>query len=61
MTDSTLKAMPSRAERQQVNATLDNVRAENFDEVVILGFKNGATYLHHSKIASVPLLVGAIE
>lgn len=56
-----LTAMPSKAERQKVADTLKVVAELDFDEVVILGFKNGSSFLHHSKIEDTPRLIGAIE
>lgn len=61
MAGENLKVLPSKSERQKVDDTLRVVGEQNFDEVVILGFKDGRSYLHHSKIENTTLVIGAIE
>lgn len=58
---SNLTVIPAKGERQKVSDTLRIVGEQGFDEVVVLGFKNGRSYLHHSKIENMPSLIGAIE
>lgn len=56
-----LTALPSRAERRKVEDTLRTVGEQEFDEVVVLGFKDGRSYLFHSMIDDTPRVIGAIE
>lgn len=53
--------LPTTGERQHVGEILAHVAGENYDEIVVLGFKDGRTYLNHSRIANEVLLIGAIE
>lgn len=57
----TLTTLPSIPERNKVPDILKTVSEQDFDEVVILGFKDGKSYLHHSMIHDTPRLIGAIE
>lgn len=59
--DNRLHVLPSRGEQQKVTDTLQQAIAANFDEVVLLGFKDGKTFLMHSKIANDILVMGALE
>ncbi len=61
MASDNLKVLPSKSERQKVADTLRVVAEQDFDEVVVLGFKDGKSYLHHSKIENTTLVIGAIE
>lgn len=56
-----VRTLPTVGERQHVGEILAHVAGENYDEVVVLGFKDGRTYLNHSRIANEVLLIGAIE
>jgi len=56
-----LTVLPSKADRRKVDDTLQKVKDAGFDEVVIIGFKNGKSYLNHSKIENINTLVGSIE
>lgn len=56
-----LTLLPRKSERQKVDDTLRIVGEQNFDEVVVIGFKDGKSYLHHSKIENTTLVIGAIE
>jgi hypothetical protein len=47
----------------EANKVLDVLAAaadRNYDEVVVLGMKDGRAYLHHSRFASGYQLVGAL-
>jgi hypothetical protein len=61
MSETNLTSIPTKTERNLVADTLKTVGEQDFDEVVILGFKNGKSYLHHSKIDDMSKLIGAIE
>lgn len=56
-----VQRLPDKGERAKVADTLKTVMEQDCDEVVILGFKDGKSYLHHSMIADMARLVGAIE
>lgn len=56
-----VESLPDKGMRAKVADTLKTVGEQDFDEVVVLGFKNGKSYLHHSMIADTPRVVGAIE
>lgn len=60
-TPKLVEQLPQRGERSKVSDTLKTVSEQDFDEVVIIGYKNGKSYLHHSKIADTPKLIGTIE
>lgn len=61
MAETNLSALPTRTERNLVADTLKTATEQDFDEVVLLGFKDGKSYLFHSKIEDIPKLIGAIE
>jgi hypothetical protein len=56
-----LTVLPTKGDRQKVDDTLKAVAEQQCDEVVVLAFKDGKSYLHHSKIENMSTLIGAIE
>ena len=53
--------LPTKRERHRVDEALKEAGEQDYDEVVILGFKDGKSYLLHSQIESTVRLIGAIE
>lgn len=48
-------------DRQKVSETLQTVTEQEFDEVLILGWKDGKTYMHHSALQNTLEVIGALE
>ena len=58
---SLVTIIPTKRERARVDDTLKTVTEQEFDEVLILGWKDGRTYLHHSYLDNTLLTLGALE
>jgi hypothetical protein len=50
-----------RSDHMQVNEILDEARSENFETVIVIGFKNKSVQFKRSKVKDTVLLLGAIE
>ena len=55
----TLRELPR--DRKKVEETLQTVIEQEFDEVLVLGWKDGKTYMHHSALGDVVRTLGAME
>ena len=51
----------ARSDRMLVNEILDETRSENFETVIIIGFKDKSVQFKRSKVNDTVLLLGAIE
>lgn len=48
-------------ERKGVERTLDLAREQEFDEILILGWKDGRTYMSNSGLDDILRVIGAME
>ncbi len=58
---SPVTTIPTKRERAGVEKTLQTVKEQEFDQVLILGWKDGRTFMHHSYIENTLLTLGALE
>lgn len=63
MSDRSVKlaSLPSKSERNEVRSVLTEALDDNFDEVILFGFKNGKIHIRRSKISSTMNTIGALE
>jgi len=47
--------------KEDATELLQSAQEQNFDSVVIVGYKNGNIYIQHSKLESAVRVLGAIE
>lgn len=47
--------------KEDVAQVIQSAQEQDFDSVVILGYKNGNIYIQHSKLESAVRIIGALE